>query len=110
MASDGVQVEIDMAGEKFIIAEKGARKILVEVKSLDKRSFVYDFHTAVGQYAGYRSIIRSENIDRDLFLAISESAYNFMLSKPFYPRRLAEDSISLIVVDTDEEIIVKWIK
>lgn len=107
--SGGVEIEIDLAAEKFIIAEKGLSKIIVEIKTLNRRSLLYDFHAAVGQYIDYRGILRDENFEQILFLAIPDSTYNLMNAKPFYNRRFLENKINLIIVDIINENIVKWI-
>ena len=107
--SGGVEVEIDLAAEKFIIAEKGIVKIIVEIKSLNRRSLLYDFHGAIGQYVDYRGILKDENFEQVLYLAIAESSYNLMTGKPFYDRRLSENKVNVIVVDILNEIIKKWI-
>jgi hypothetical protein len=108
--SGGVEIEIDLSAEKFLIAEKGVQKILVEIKSLTKKSLLYDFHATLGQYINYRGILKDEEIDNQLYLAISQSTYEQMQLKPFYDKRLTENNISLIIVDIIEEIIVQWIR
>lgn len=108
--SGGVEIEIDMEAEKFIIAEKDAIKILVEVKSLSKKSLLYDFHAAIGQYIDYRGILKDENINSQLYLAISAATYEQMQLKSFYEKRLGENQVSLLIVDIVEETIVQWIK
>jgi XisH protein len=109
LESGGVQVEIDLAAEKFIVADKGMSKIIVEIKSLNRRSLLYDFHAAIGQYIDYRGILKDEGIERQLYLALSESTFSQMSTKPFYNRRLAENKISIIVVDILNESIIQWI-
>jgi XisH protein len=110
LESGGVQVEIDLAAEKFIIADKGMSKIIVEIKSLSRRSLLYDFHAALGQYIDYRGILKDEGIERQLYLAIPETTFSQMQAKPFYGRRLSENNISIIIVDILNETIVQWIK
>ena len=107
--SGGVAIEIDLAAEKFILAEKDTSKIIVEIKSLSKRSLLYDFHGVIGQYLDYRGILKDEGIEQILYLAITESSYNLMQAKPFYGRRLSENKVNIIVVDILNEIITQWI-
>lgn len=83
LTTGGVDLEIDMAAEKFILAEREAEKILVEVKSLDGRSLVYDFHATIGQYIDYRDAIQDEQIERILWLALSETAFRRLQKQPF---------------------------
>ena len=41
-------LQVDLAAEKMIAAEKGATKIAVEIKSFLSDSFMRDWYTAVG--------------------------------------------------------------
>ena len=108
--SGGIEIEADLAAEKFIVAEKGTVKIIVEIKALGRRSLLYDFHSAIGQYIDYRGAIKDENIDRKLYLAISESVFIQMSAKPFYERRFNENNVSLVIVDIPNEIVIQWIR
>ena len=107
--SGGVEIEIDLAAEKFILAEKELSKIIVEIKSLNRRSLLYDFHGAIGQYVDYRGILKDEGFEQSLYLAISDLSYNLMNAKPFYDRRIKENNVKLIIVDIVNEIIKQWI-
>ena len=108
--SGGIEIEIDLAAEKFIVAEKGLNQILVEIKSMKRRSLLYDFHAAIGQYIDYRGVLMDEQINRQMFLAIPDSVYQLMMTKPFYENRLKENKVNLIIVDTLIETIIQWIK
>lgn len=106
--SGGVSVEIDMEAEKFITARKENTKILVEVKPLKNRSLLYDFHAAIGQYIDYKGIIKDENLEQILYLAISDIVFSEMQLKPFYERRLTDNQVKLVVVDIQNEAILSW--
>jgi XisH protein len=45
-----VKLEIDLAAEKVVAAEKAGRKIAVEIKSFLNPSTITDFHAALGQF------------------------------------------------------------
>ncbi len=109
-----VSLDIDIAAERFLIAEKGKEKILVEVKSFGSRSMVYDFHTAVGQYINYRGALRDEGIDINLFLGISEETYRNFERKRFFMRRIQENDIKLdiklLVTNLLSEKVITWLK
>ena len=51
---EGVKLEIDLAAEKVIAAQKEEQKIAVEIKSFLKTSAITDFHAALGQFLNYR--------------------------------------------------------
>jgi XisH protein len=48
--SEAVKVQIDLAAENAIAAERGIEKIAVEIKSFIAGSDINEFHTALGQY------------------------------------------------------------
>lgn len=45
--------EVDLGAEKIIGAEKGNKKIAVEIESFLASSFAYEFHGVIGQYVNY---------------------------------------------------------
>lgn len=47
---DGTHLEVDLAAEVVLGAERGGEKIAVEVKSFLGKSFMHNFHEAIGQY------------------------------------------------------------
>ena len=56
---DGVKLEIDLAGEKVLAAEKAGRKIAVDIKGFLKPSTISDFHAALGQFLNYRLALQN---------------------------------------------------
>ncbi len=59
----GLRMEIDLAAEKTIIAQKGTENIAVEIKSFLGKSKLNDFYEAKGQYDVwlYKKITRIKN-------------------------------------------------
>ncbi|HAJ64023.1 MAG TPA: fatty-acid oxidation protein subunit alpha, partial [Cyanobacteria bacterium UBA8543] len=55
--SEDDEVEIDLGAEQLLGAEKGLKKIAVEVKSFLSDSALSDFHRALGQFLNYRLVI-----------------------------------------------------
>ena len=104
-----ISIDMDLGAERMIMAERGIEKIVVEVKSFGDPSIVYSFHSAIGQYIDYRGALKDENIDRDLFLAISEGAYRRLNKARFFNRRFKENKVKLLVVNIIDQIIVEWI-
>lgn len=105
-----ILIDMDLAAEKFLLAEKGYEKIIVEIKSFGRRSLVYDFHGAIGQYIDYRGALKDEGIVRRLFLAISEETFENFSKARFFARRIEENNIHLLVVNIVSETVVKWVK
>jgi hypothetical protein len=54
---DGSHLDVDLAAEMVFAAERAGQKIAVEVKGFLGKSFIHDFHEAMGQYLDYRSAI-----------------------------------------------------
>ena len=76
---DGSQLEIDLAAEMIFAAEKAGQKIAVEVKSFLGKSFMHNFHEAIGQYLDHRSALEDFESDRIVYLAIPMSVRNHYL-------------------------------
>jgi XisH protein len=108
---DGSYLEIDLAGEKVFAAEREGQKIAVEVKSFLNKSFMADFHEAMGQYLDYRSALEDVEPDREVYLAVPESAFgHYMFQGRFIQKRLKEENACLIIFNSLQNTIIKWIK
>lgn len=105
----GRGLEIDLGAEKLLAAEKGSEKIVVEIKSFIA-SVLHSFHQTLGQYLDYRDALEESNINRDIFIALPEEAYNKINSYPFILRRIEKYDLKIIVIDVKEKKIAKWKK
>ena len=85
-------------------------KIAVEIKSFVRASVVYSFHEAVGQYRNYGRIIRKNEPERLLFLAVPEAIFKLFMEEEFFRDAIEEDSIKLLVFDKNEKEIIEWKK
>ena len=108
LPSGGTSFKIHLGAEKIIIANKGKKRIAVEIKTFAKISLVYDFYEAFGQYMFYRDAFKDESIERIMFLAISKSNWKRIEGIPFLLKRLAQYEIKLIVVNIPEKTIIEW--
>lgn len=107
---DNSPIEIDLGAEKVLAAQKGEKYIAVEIKSFVKRSFINEFHGALGQYLNYRGALLDNGINRDMILAVSSEIYYKMEKIGFVQNRLREFKITLLVVDIQKQLIEKWIR
>jgi hypothetical protein len=64
-------IEIDLAAEMAIGAEKDGYKIAVEIKSFLSKSPISEFHMAMGQYGDYREALEESEPDRLELLYLS---------------------------------------
>lgn len=103
-------LEVDLAAEKFLAAEKGIDKILVEIKSFAKKSMIYEFHEVLGQYLNYESAVELNELGRIVFLAISEEVYLKMTEVQFITGQLKKFKIKIIVVDILNKKVLQWIR
>ena len=102
-------MEIDLAAENLLVAEKGLEKIAVEIKSFAGLSKVYDFHLAVGQFVDYRIALRVKEPERILFVEITDEVWDSLFQLPFAQMVIAELKMKVIVVNPDKKEIVQWI-
>ena len=50
-----------------------------------------------------------KKIDRAMYLAISDIAYNRISKISFIQKRIMQYGVKIIVVDLDIEMVIKWI-
>ena len=105
----GVDVYIDLAAEKLIIAEKEGKKIAIEVKSFLGDSTTYEFHTAVGQFINYRIVLAQSQPDRILYLAVPSEIYQTFFETQFARLIIEKTAIKVLVYDSEQEEIEAWI-
>ena len=63
---------VDLGASSSLAAEKGERRIAVEIKSFLGKSEIDDLEKALGQFALYRSVLARREPDRTLFLAVPD--------------------------------------
>ncbi len=102
-------LEVDLAAERTIAAEKGNRKIIVEIKSFLGRSLITDFYTARGQYLTYLHLLESAEPESELFLAISSLVFYDFFQLETIQDIVRKDRMSMFVVNIASEEVVQWI-
>jgi hypothetical protein len=81
---------------------------VIEVKSFINPSFIYDLERAVGQYIIYRNFLKKTAPDHQIYLALSQLVYQANFDETIQIV-VYENQLKLIIVDTEKEIITKWI-
>lgn len=99
----------DIAAEKTIVAERGSRKILVEIKSFLGRSFISDLQASIGQYVMYRDVIKAQGLEFELYLAISETVYETNFQAPLAQLIVEQNQVNLLVFSIEQEVVSAWI-
>ncbi len=104
------RLSVDLGAERLISAEKGTAKIVVEVKSFVSASDVKDLEQALGQYILYKQILNEIGEQRDLYLAISQPAYQSVFTIEIGQILIKNKIIKLIVFNDISEEIIQWIQ
>lgn len=100
---------IDLGAEKILAAERDNDKIAVEIKSFIQSGSISEFHTALGQFINYRTILRQVETARILYLAIPDETYNSLFQTSFVQTIIQEYQLKLIVYEPNQERISQWI-
>lgn len=103
------EMYVDLGAEEILAAEKGGRKIAVEIKSFLGPSEITDLERALGQFVLYRSVLEKTDADRLLFLAVTEEIFLDVFEEPLGKLIVEKQKLSLIVFDPDSEEIKQWI-
>ena len=106
----GATVQIDLGATRLIGAKRGEETIAVEIKSFQGASALSEFHTALGQYLNYLTILEGVEPDRHLFLAVTADVYaEFLSQQRLTQKQIERYEIKIIVFDPLEEVIVQWL-
>ncbi len=107
--SEAVKLQIDLAAENAIAAERGTEKIAVEIKSFIGDSDISAFHTALGQYLNYCQALEEQEPNRIVYLAVPDETYQDFFQLPFIQRALRRYQVKLMIYDPKREEIRQWI-
>jgi XisH protein len=72
------------------------------------RTFIYEFHLAIGQYRNYQLALLQEDPECVLYLAVPEDAYDRFFTLQFIQDALRYNEVRYIVYDVQTEVIVRW--
>ncbi|MEH2448532.1 MAG: XisH family protein [Nostoc sp.] len=108
--SEAIKLQIDLAAENAIAAERNTEKIAVEIKSFIADSDISEFHTALGQYLNYCQALEEQEADRVLYLAVPIETYQDFFQLSFVQRALHRSQVKLIIYDPRNQEIRLWIK
>lgn len=100
---------VDLGAEQLLAATRGMVRIAVEVKSFVGSSTIQDLEVALGQFVLYERILRRDEPDRALWLAVPSRTYAGLFQEALGELLLADGSLRLLVVDTEREVIERWI-
>jgi hypothetical protein len=99
---------VDLGAEQLLGAELGARRIAVEVKSFVGESEIVDLEQAIGQFVLYRVLLRAQEPERELWLAVPDDIWKTLFLEPVGEAIRAETLDRVLRVDAHHEEIVQW--
>jgi hypothetical protein len=108
--SEAIKLQIDLAAENAIAAERNTEKIAVEIKSFIADSDISEFHTALGQYLNYCQALELQEPERIVYLAVPIDTYQDFFQLPFVQSVLQRYQVKLIIYEPKQEEIRQWIK
>ncbi len=100
---------VDLGAEKVLAAEREGQKIAVEVKSFVRNSAVFEFHTALGQFISYRTLLAEQYPEYILYLAIPIDTYTSFFATKFAQTILNSYHLKLVVYKPEQETIDLWL-
>jgi XisH protein len=102
------KLQIDLAAEALVAAEKDNEYIAVEVKSFLAPSTVSEFHAALGQFINYRIALRLKQPERVLYLAVPVFTYEEFFSEEVVSLSVVENGVKLLIFDSEAEEVGEW--
>lgn len=100
---------VDLGAERLLAAEKGLRKIAVEIKTFAGPSDVKDLEDAVGQFVVYEHALRRAEPERALYLAVPESVWQFVFADSLGEILIDDQVLRVVTFDPVKEEITRWI-
>jgi hypothetical protein len=101
---------VDLGAEGPLAAEKGGRKIAVEIKGFLGVSEMTELERTLGQFVLYRFLMTQVEPDRVLFLAVPRDAYSELFDIAQGRDLAAAQLIKFVSFDPEQEVIVAWIE
>ncbi len=99
---------VDLGAERFLGAEKGDRRIAVEIKSFVSPSLMDALEKALGQFVLYDDVLERVEPSRTLYLAVSAWVYHEIFEEPVGELLLSKGRLRLLVFNTESEVIERW--
>lgn len=109
LRAGGRSLYVDLGAEKLIAAERGARRIAVEVKTFIGPSLIADLQQAVGQFAMYEDVLAQLEPGRELYLAVPEAVLDTVLADEIGALMLRRRITRVVGFSPAAEEVSRWI-
>jgi glucose-6-phosphate 1-dehydrogenase len=106
---EAIQMYIDLGAEKLISADKGNKKIAVEIKSFLQNSTLTEFYQAFGQFLSYKHALEMAEPERELYLAVPCDVYDEFFKQIFVQELVQRYAIKLLIYKPETEELLQWI-
>jgi hypothetical protein len=104
----GKNLFVDLGAERLLAAERGPDRIAVEIKGFGRTSDMKDLEDALGQFVLYAHLLKRQDAERTLYLAVPES-FRISVFEEEAGQVLLEDGVlRLFSFDPQEEKIIRW--
>lgn len=100
---------VDFLAERTLIAERGAEKIAVEVKTFAGKSVLSELEKALGQFLIYKTALTLAQMEHDLYLAAPADMRDFF-KRPAASQLRHNFGIKVVIYDATKEEIIEWIE
>lgn len=101
---------IDLGAERLLGAEKGTRKIAVEIKTFLGPSEMADLQQAAGQFILYQLVLERIEPDRELYLAVAQDVARRVFRRAVGRLVVESRQIKIIGVNIESEEVAEWIR
>ena len=105
-----VRLFADLSAERPLAAQRGQRRIVVEVKSFGGASLIHEFEQAFGQYILYRELLSETAPEYEVFLAVEDRIFNKLFQRPAVKLIVERHHVGLVVINVPQEEVVQWIE
>ena len=101
---------VDLGAEQLLAAEKGERRIAVEIKSFLGKSEIDDLEKALGQFVLYRAVLAVEaaGVGPSSWPCPTMSCKT-CFDEPLGPDALTDQSVQCTRIRPEDEVITRWI-
>jgi hypothetical protein len=100
----------DLRAERLLRLVRQHESIVVEIKSFVGHSFIKELQEALGQYQMYAFFLEALGEEDSIFLAVSEAVFEEEFQSAAVQKLVAHFHLRLLVVDIQNEEVVKWMK
>ena len=101
-------VFVDIGAEAPLAAERGTRRIAVEVKSFVGISRMVELERALGQYVLYRSRLQRIEPQREMYLGVPSVVFEPLFNVAAGRDIIADIDLRYFLYDPDQELITQW--